>query len=172
MQKYNDKLQNIKIKYIKLKQDNNKELENKLKSININVNNLEEIIKQKNNELNNLNNLNKELENKKNFFGKSIQIKDKELERLKEELNNIKKSPNKFFKIVNIISNDEHIFFSIPCSGDTKFFVIEDLFYKEYPEYHEISKTFYNNGKKIIRNKTIDENKIVARSPVIFNIHS
>ena len=102
-----------------------------------------------------------------------IQIKNKELDKLKEKLNNIKKSPIKLYnKVVNIISNDEDIFFSIPCSGDTKFKVIEDLFYKEYPEYHEINKTFYNNGKKIMRNKTIDENKIVAGSPVIFIIHS
>ena len=106
-----------------------------------------------------------------------INKKDEELNKLKEQLqnnniinnnnqnNSIKKKGGD--KCVNIISNDQKIFYAIPCSGDDIFAEIEEILYKEYPEYRETNNMFLANGKEILRFKSISDNNIGAGKPIM-----
>ena len=102
-----------------------------------------------------------------------ISQKDKELNNLKLQLKNINNinlnnSNNKINdKCVNFISKDEKIIFTIPCSGDSLFAEIEEKLYKKFPEYRETKNTFLADGKEVLRNKTINENKIGTGFPII-----
>ena len=128
-----------------------------------------------------LNNKIKELENKLQtkdlLYSNKIQSlqniinqKDEELNKLKGKLqnNNINDNRNNSNsklikggdKCVIFISNDENLIYGIPCSGDDIFSEIEEILYREYPEYCGNNNIFLNNGKEIIRSKTINENNI------------
>jgi len=106
-----------------------------------------------------------------------INQKDEELNRLKEKLqnNNINNNRNKNNsniikggdKCVTFISNDQNIIYGIPCSGDDKFSEIEEILYREYPEYRGNNSIFLNYGKEIIQSKTINENNIESGKPII-----
>ena len=70
-------------------------------------------------------------------------------------------------KCVIFISNDQNIIYGIPCSSDDKFVEIEEILYREYPEYRGNNNIFLNNGKEIIRSKTINENNIKSGKPIM-----
>jgi seryl-tRNA synthetase len=126
-----------------------KELENRLKNENnkyINkIRELENNINQKNNELNllrvGLQNI-----NSNNQINNNIQNKD---------------------KCVTFISNDQGICFGIPCSGNSTFAEVEELLYRQYPEYRETNNTFASNGKEILRFKSISDNNIGTGKPIM-----
>ena len=138
----NKEINNLKEELIKkdkiIKQQKSKiiELENKLKSTNINLNkiqSLESLIKEK----------------------------EKEIKKLKQELKKKEINNNKNYdKCVNFVSQDQAVNYSIPCSGNSTFAQIEELLYIEYPEYRETNNIFLANGKEIIRFKTINENNV------------
>ena len=115
----------------------------------------------------------KELEN-------NIIQKNNELNQLKAKLqninvnnanSNINNQSNKISqdrdKCVNFISIDSKICFGIPCSGNSTFAEVEELLYREYPEYRETNNTFLVNGKQILRFKTINENNAGTGRPVM-----
>ena len=70
-------------------------------------------------------------------------------------------------KCINFISNDQKIYYAIPCSGDSIFAEVEEQLYKEFPEYRETNNTFLVNGKQILRFKTINDNKIGKGFPIM-----
>ena len=168
-------------------------MENKLKSekeLNYNkIKSLQNDLNKKNEELNkakkvidSLNNKIKVLENRINSENNSNQIqslqniisqKDLEINNLKLQLFNINTNTNQNNllnnkdKCVNFISNDENICFAIPCFGDSTFAEVEELLYREYPEYRETNNTFFANGKSIDRFKTINDNKIGTGKPIM-----
>ena len=96
---------------------------------------------------------------------------------LKEKLKNIVINDNIYQKnskiikgcdkCVIFISNDENLIYGIPCSGDDIFAEIEEILYREYPEYRGKNNIFLNNGKEIIRSKTINENNIETGKPIM-----
>jgi len=104
-----------------------------------------------------------------------INQKIEELNKLKKNLqnNNINNNRNqnnskKFNdKCVNFISSDQKITYAIPCSGDDIFAEIEEILYKEYPEYRETNNMFLANGKEILRFKSINDNKIGTGRPIL-----
>ena len=106
-----------------------------------------------------------------------INQKDEELNKLKEILqnNNINNNENQNNskiikggnKCVNFISSDQKITYAIPCSGDDIFAEIEEILYKEYPEYRETNNMFLANGKEILRFKSINDNKIGTGRPIM-----
>ena len=108
----------------------------------------------------------KELEN-------NIILKNNELKDLKVKLQNITlnqgEKQNKD-KCVNFISSDQKICFAIPCSGTSTFAEVEELLYREYPEYRETNNIFLANGKPILRFKTINENNVGSGRPVTLSI--
>ena len=57
-------------------------------------------------------------------------------------------------------SFEENVFLSIICKNTELFTDLEKKFYEEYPEYYLGNNIFINNGKQIIRNKTLEENNI------------
>ena len=111
----------------------------------------EEIIK-KDEEIKNLNNSLSDLQKKY----KIIKFNQNKLEEKKS-----------FDKCVNFTSTDSKLNFAIPCSGNSVFAEVEEILYKEYPEYRETNNLFLADGKQILRFKTIDENKIGTGRPIM-----
>ena len=107
---------------------------------------LQNIINQKNEELNKLQN---------NLQNNNINIGNQ---------NNFKKFND---KCVNFISSDQKITYGIPCSGDDIFAEIEEILYREYPEYRETNNMFLANGKEILRFKSINDNNIGTGRPIM-----
>ena len=106
-----------------------------------------------------------------------INQKDEELNKLREKLQNININDNtnqnnsKIIKggnkCVTFISSDQKITYGIPCSGDDIFAEIEEILYREYPEYRGANNKFLANGKEILRFKTINDNKIGTGRPIM-----
>ena len=107
----------------------------------------------------------------------SIIQKNNELNELKTKLQNINVNSNinnqsnrinqDRDKSVTFLSTDQGICFSIPCSGNSTFAEVEELLYREYPEYRETNNTFLVNGKQVLRFKTINENNVGTGRPVM-----
>ena len=57
-------------------------------------------------------------------------------------------------------SFDEDINYSVICKNTDEFGQIESLLYDRYPEYKNSNNNFLLNGKKIERNKNLDDNNI------------
>ena len=64
-------------------------------------------------------------------------------------------------------SSDLKIDFSIACKNTTPFVKLEEKLYEEYPEYKETDNYFLQNGNKIKRFKTMEENNINSGKPII-----
>ena len=101
-----------------------------------------------------------------------IKQKELEIENLKLQLknNNIKEEKKLFgfddIQIVNFISTDSKVHFIIKCVKNDTFAEIEEKLYREYPEYRETNNMFLANGKQILRFKTIEQNNIGNGMPV------
>ena len=128
------------------------ELQNKLNSYNTNINNYQNIINQKDLELNNLR---MQLNNMKN----------------NNSSNNLNVNFNDIVS-VNFISMDQTVHFSVPCLKTNTFAEIEEKLYKQYPQYRETYNSFLAHGSKVLRFKTIAENKIGNGLPVTLVVPS
>ena len=62
--------------------------------------------------------------------------------------------------MITFISKDKKILDAIPCIGDETFAEIEEILYRDYPDFRETNNSFFLNGKEILRFKTINDNKI------------
>ena len=158
---------NKEIKYLKEELNKSKKIIEQLKGT---IKDLEKRLKNDNSQY--INKI-KELEN-------NIIQKNNELNQLKTKLqniniknsnSNINNQTNKINqggdKCVNFISKDSKICFGIPCSGNSTFAEVEELLYREYPEYRETNNTFLVNGEQILRFKTINENNAGTGRPVM-----
>lgn len=103
-----------------------------------------------------------------------ITIKDNQLNILKKELknNNLKITENKKInisdtKMISFVSKDKKIIDVIPCIGDETFAEIEEILYRDYPDFRETNNSFFLNGKEILRFKTINDNKIENGKQII-----
>ena len=115
--------------------------------------------------------------NKIQFLQNIINQKDEELNKLQKNLqnniinNNENQNNSKMIKggdkCITFISNDENLIYSIPCSGNDNFSEIEEILYREYPEYRGENNIFLDNGKEILRSKTINENNIESGKPIM-----
>ena len=133
--------------------------------------NAQKTIEQQKIKINNLENeLNKYQNN--NSLQNIIKQKELEIENLKLQLknNNIKEEKKLFgfddIQIVNFISTDSKVHFIIKCVKNDTFAEIEEKLYREYPEYRETNNMFLANGKQILRFKTIEQNNIGNGLPV------
>ena len=61
---------------------------------------------------------------------------------------------------IKLISIDQNVNFSTVAKVNDSFRKIEDIVCNKYPEYKEYEYYFLVNGRKINRNKTLEENKI------------
>ena len=128
------------------------ELQNKLNIYNTNINNYQNIIYQKDLELNNLR---AQLNNIKN----------------NNSSNNLNVNFNDIMT-VNFISMDQTVHFAIPCLKTNTFAEIEEKLYKQYPQYRATNNSFLANGTQVLRFKTIAENKIGNGLPVTLVVPS
>ena len=142
----------LKDKINKLKNDNEK-LNNELIKANkiiSNFNNSQNNQQGNNNIINNLNQL--------------ITIKDKEINDLKNQLNNIGNIQKPFnsddILYIHFISLDQKINNAIKCLKTDTFAEVEEKLYQKYEEYRETNNNFISKGKKILRFKKICENNI------------
>ena len=68
------------------------------------------------------------------------------------------------------ISSDQNIISSFICKNTDTFDILEKKFYERYPEYKGLDNIFILNGRKINKNKSLDENKIKSNDIItIFN---
>ena len=147
----NQEISNLKEEIKKLNQ-----IIDKQKSI---IDELQNSIKNYNDTLNNYNNI-------INKYKSIIIQKDIELNNIKSKLldkSNMSDKNNINFDemiSVNFISKDKKLYFAIPCVKTTIFAEIEEKLYQQYPELRETNNNFEVNGKKVLRFKTIEENKI------------
>ena len=124
-----------------------KDLQEKLNKYNNYINNYQNMIKQKDMELNNL-----------------------KLQLNKNVNNNVENSSSKIYAnemmCVNFISMDQNVHFAVPCTKKDIFAEVEEKLYKKFPEYRGTNNSFIANGTQVLRFKTIGENKIGNGLPV------
>ena len=147
---------------------------------------LENLLKDKDNIINNLENERKEFLNKNkklkieynNIKEKlnQMNLKSKEQEKLiKEYKLKISQFPFEFStgeKIMSIIfiSSDKNMISSLICKNTDVFEFVEKKLYEQYSEYKGLDNIFILNGRKIDKNKSLDENKIKNNDIItIFN---
>ena len=72
-------------------------------------------------------------------------------------------------KIISVLftSSDYKINYSLPCIDSTLFVKMEEKLYEEFPEYKETDNYFLVSGNKVKRFKTIKENNIKNGTPVL-----
>ena len=160
---YKNELNDLKTKNINLEKENNelksellkskKEISEQKDNIQKLNNKIEELSNQKNSYLNEITNMK---ENHKNIIKKLI-IKDKEINNLKSNISINLKSGEELLPII-FVSSDQIIHYAFICKNTDKFSDIESKFYEIYPNYLERDNYFYVNGKKIDRNKTLQQN--------------
>jgi hypothetical protein len=133
--------------------------------------NLSKKLKELNNKLEIMNKNNQKLLKNKENFDNMIYEKEKEIQELKERLSRFPFELNKGEKLMSlvIISIDQKIHCSIICKNSDKFNQIENKLYEEYPEYSNFDNIFIVNGNKIIKSKSLDENKIRHNNIIILN---
>ena len=126
---------------------NEKELN--LKDLNIKIKNLEEIIR--NNEDDNKIKLIKLLE--------ELMLKEKEIKEIKSRYP-FELSPGEKLICIIIVSVDQKLNYPIICKSKDLFSKIEELLYEKYPEYSESENMFFVKGNKVNRFKDLEFNNI------------
>ena len=151
---------------------------------------LEQLLKEKENAIQNLGNeikeffyKNKQLEIEYNKINEKLNRMNSELKEqlmkketiIKEYKLKISQFPFEFSsgeKIMSIIfmSFDKNIICSFICKNTDIFNILENKFYEKYSKYKGFDNIFYSNGRKIDKYKSLDENKIKNNDIItIFN---
>ena len=146
----NQKLRDELIKYKK----ENEELKNQINLLNNELAKANKIIS--NFKSNNQQNINI------NYLNEIIRNKDIEINNLKLQLQNKNNNFVNFNDIVNVhfISTDQKINYPINCLKTDTFASVEEKLYQKYEEYREKNNNFIAKGRLILRFKKICENNI------------
>ena len=118
------------------------------------------------------NNINKKLSQMNSESKEQIDKKEKIIKECKLKISqfSFEFSPEEKIMSIIFISSDENIITSIICRNTDNFKFIENKFYEIYSEYKDIDNIFILNGKKINKNKSLEENKIKNNDIIeIFN---
>ena len=157
-------------------------IKNENEKLKINENNFNYIRNNYENEINYLKSINFELTNKiqsnndnNNFLNSKIiklmeelNLKENELKQLKSKLP-FDLGENEKLMTVIFIPPDSKIHYSLICKNTDKFNRIENVLYEQYSEYQESENYFTANGIKIIKSKTLEENKIKFSDVITLN---
>jgi len=109
--------------------------------------------------------INENLKNQINIANK-LSNNNSETNRISELEDEIKKlktyflSPGDKLISIKLISIDKNINFSTYAKVNDNFRKIEAIVYDKYPEYREYENFFLVNGKRINKNKTLEQNNI------------
>ena len=139
----------------------NEELKNKINLL-LNKNlKLENDLAKANKAISNLSSNNQQNDNITNLK-EIIKSKDIEINNLKLQLQNNKKTPVNLEDIIAIqfISTDQRISYPIKCLKTETFAEVEEKLYQKYEEYREKNNNFIAKGRLILRFKKICENQI------------
>ena len=147
---YKKENENLQNKINKLQNDNNK-LNNELIKAN-------KIISDFTNNKNN----NIDINNTINNLNEMIKMKDNIINDLKNQLKNKEIKTVNYDDILSIhfISLDQNINFAIKCLATDIFAEVEEKLYQKYGEYRETNNNFTANGRIILRFKNINDNHI------------
>ena len=107
--------------------------------------------------------INENLQNQINITSSNNNSQINKISELEDEIKKYKAyflSPGDKLISIKLISTDQKINFSTFAKINDKFMKIEDIIYNKYPEYQEYDNFFLVNGKKVNRNKTLEENNI------------
>ena len=144
-----------------------KNLENMLKEKEIEIKEKEKIITEEKLKNENLIKIKKELEDKLNNNYQKNKIL--ELENEIKKLETYFLSPGEKLITVKFISVDQVINFSVTAKNNDNFSKLEDILYNKYPNYKDTENYFLFNGKRINRNRTLEENKIKNNDVLTLN---
>ena len=120
-------------------------------------------------------------QNQINILQNIINQKNFELNNLRAQLNNNNLVPNPIVQnkiyvnemmCVNFISMDQNVHYAVPCVKTNTFAEVEEKLYQQYPRYRETNNNFIANGILVLRFKTIAENKIGNGLPVTLVVPS
>ena len=98
-------------------------------------------------------------DNKINELLEEISQKDKKIKELNSYNPYQLKKDEKLLSII-FVTGDQKIHYSLICKNTDIFANVEQALYKIYPGYKEKENMFLTKGKKINKNKTVDENNI------------
>ena len=142
----------------------------------IEKNNFIDIIKNNEQNLNLNNNMDTQKITEENSFLKNeisdlkkvIKLKDEEIKELKSKVDILSSKIDKNhkfvdyenIKIIQFLSMDHSLIYSIKCLPSDTFAEVEEKLYKKYPDYRETNNVFQIDGRNILRFKTIAENNI------------
>ena len=119
----------------------------------IQINNLQNILYQKELELNDLRNkLNNNNSNNVNNLANNVIFNE--------------------IVVVTFISMEQNVHYAVAAVKNNTFAEIEEKLYKQYPQYRETNNDFIANGATVLRFKTIVENKIANGLPVTLVVPS
>ena len=133
--------------------------------------------KEPNNEASKINEIILEKEKIVGVLQNKINEKEIEIRNLNNKIKEMEDNPtfNKTFYsrdqmlALNFISMDQKLHFAVPCTKKDLFVDIEKKLYDKYPEYRETNNTFLVQGKKILKFKTIEENKLESGIPIVMS---
>ena len=121
-------------------------------------------------------------QNQINNLQNIINQKELELNNLRAQIdNNNNNNPNPIIEnkiyfnemmCVNFISSDQIVHYAVPCVKTNTFAEVEEKLYQQYPRYRETNNNFIANGNLVLRFKTIGENKMGNGLPVTLIIPS
>ena len=142
-------------------QKENEELKNKINLLLTKNLKLENDLAKANKAISNLSSNNQQNDNITNLK-EIIKSKDIEINNLKLQLQNNKKTPVNLEDIIAIqfISTDQRISYPIKCLKTETFAEVEEKLYQKYEEYRERNNNFIAKGRLILRFKKICENQI------------
>ena len=108
------------------------------------------------------------LKNEISDLKKVIKLKDEEIKELKSKVDILSSKIDKNhkfvdyenIKIIQFLSMDHSLIYSIKCLPSDTFAEVEEKLYKKYPDYRETNNVFQIDGRNILRFKTIAENNI------------
>ena len=120
------------------------------------ISNLQDYMKSKDNQVNDLKNENNELK-------KKIEELRKDNEKLKKENKQINLG-NELSVFIN--SNDQKINCEIKCKENELFMDVEKKLYEKYNEYRDTNNSFIIGNRPVFRFKTIKENNIKDKDKI------
>ena len=97
--------------------------------------------------------------NKEKELMEEISKKNLEIEKLHSYMP-LKLNPGENLMTVIFISEDQKVHYSFICKNTDKFVMLESKLYEIYPEYSENDNFFIANGRKIVKFKDLDYNKL------------
>jgi len=106
--------------------------------------------------------INENLKNQINIANK-LSNKTNRISELEDEVKKLKTyflSPGDKLISIKLISVDQNINFSTYAKVNDNFRKIEEIVYDKYPEYREYENYFLVNGRKVNKNKTLEQNNI------------